>query len=202
MERIDLVELHYILPITNLRSILEHGLLSNARVATLPHHSVAAENIQGRRSTKTVPGGFPLHNYVNLYFHARNPMLYLRKNIHTSLCVLRISPAVLDLPNVIITSQNASSDYVRFYPSPDGLANLDKSMVFAESWIHADQIEEWQHKSIKCAEVLVPNQINSVYIMGGYVSNQQTLQEIQQLFIDSEMQFPVTISEHLFFLGA
>lgn len=201
MERNDLVEFHYITDISNLRSILELGLLSNTLAAKFPHHSVAAVDVQKRRSTKIVPGGMPLHNYVNLYFHARNPMLSLKRSIHTSLCVLRISPAILDLPNVIITSQNASSDYVRFFPSPAGLAYLSKNMVFAESWLHENQIEEWQHKSIKCAEVLVPNRIDSVYIIGGYVSNQQTLDDIQHLLIDAGLHLPTSIDEHLFFLG-
>jgi hypothetical protein len=128
-------------------------------------------------------------------------MLSRLRNLHPSLCVLRINPDVLDLPNVIITSQNASSDYVRFYPSPEGLAYLNRNLILAESWVHEDQIEEWQHKSIKCAEVLVPNRVDLVYIIGGYVSNLQTSNQIQRLLNDSGIHLDITINEHLFFLG-
>ena len=102
MNRDDINELHYITPITNVPSILQHGLLSHSRSQKVVHRSVAMAEIQQRRSGKVVPGGRPLHDYVNLYFHARNPMLYKRKAQHQGLCVLRISPEVLDLSGAII----------------------------------------------------------------------------------------------------
>ena len=57
MERSQLVELHYIAPIANLRSILANGILSHARVAAHDHVSIAAEVIQDRRESRCVPGG-------------------------------------------------------------------------------------------------------------------------------------------------
>lgn len=57
--------------------------------------------IQDRRAVVRVPGGRPLHEYVNLYFHARNPMLYKRLPMHDSLCVLRVSTDVFDLPGAV-----------------------------------------------------------------------------------------------------
>jgi hypothetical protein len=155
--------------------------------------------MQARRSTKVVPNGLPIHSYVNLYFHARNPMLSKLRAYHAELCVLRIDPAVLDHPNVVITSQNVSSNYVRYYSSPDGLAYLDKDLVYAESWLHADQIEEWQHKSIKCAEVLVPNRLDSVYIKGAYVSNQITKEQAQASLEAAKIDLELTIQRDLFF---
>jgi hypothetical protein len=44
--------------------------------------------IQRRRAGRVVPGGRSLHEYVNLYICARNPMLYLRRAMHAKLCVL------------------------------------------------------------------------------------------------------------------
>ena len=71
-----------------------------------------------------------MHEYVNLYFHARNPMLYLRQDKHADLSVLRVSPLVLDLAEAVITSQNAASTYVRFYPSPHELEITVDSHLF------------------------------------------------------------------------
>ena len=55
-----------------------------------------------------------LHEYANLYLCARNPMLYKRRESHGTLCVLRVSTDVLDLPGVVLTGGNAASDYTAF----------------------------------------------------------------------------------------
>ena len=82
MKRDDLSEVHYITPIANLPSILAHGLLPHKSVQSMPHVSVAMAEIQARRRHVRVPGGRPLHEYVNLYFHARNPMMFKRRGEH------------------------------------------------------------------------------------------------------------------------
>lgn len=125
-------ELHCIMPIANLPSVLAHGVLSYDQAARLSHASVAMQPVQDRRDQKRVPQGLRLHQYANLYFHARNPMLYKRLGEAASLCVLRVSLDALDIPD-----SNAASDYVRFlHPSQWTLINFDD--VFAESWTHPD----------------------------------------------------------------
>ena len=149
MKREDLDALHYITPIANVLSILTHGIMSHKRAATLPHQSIAMAEIQDRRRQVVIPNARPLHEYVNLYLCARNPMMYKRRTEHRSICVLRISPDVLALPGVVLADQNASSDYVRFFPSPAGLARIDRELVFAERWTHPDDlIEQFRHRSI------------------------------------------------------
>src|SRR5205823_1165758 len=59
-------------PIANVPSILEHGILSHRLADRVEHESVAMPEIQMRRRTKQVPGGRPLHDYVNLYFNVQN----------------------------------------------------------------------------------------------------------------------------------
>ncbi len=120
MDRGDVPELHYIAPIANVASIMEHGLLPYNRARELPHCSVAMRKMQQRCKVKVVPNGRPLHDYVNLYFHARNPMLYRLREQHATLCVLQIDTAVLDVAGAIITDGNAASNNTAFYPSPKG----------------------------------------------------------------------------------
>jgi hypothetical protein len=80
-------EFHCIMPLENIPSVLEHGILSHERMASLPHRSVAMQGVQERRDLKQVPGGLKLHQYANLYFHARNPMLYnCMKTLGASAC--------------------------------------------------------------------------------------------------------------------
>ena len=88
-------ELHCIMPTANIASVMAHGILSYERAAKLQHRSVAMQPVQDRRDHKQVPGGLKLHQYANLYFHARNPMLFKRLNDAAELCVLRVSTQVL-----------------------------------------------------------------------------------------------------------
>lgn len=196
MNRADLSELHYITPIANVPSILHRGILSNRRVAKLQHESVAKQEVQDLRAKVQVPGGRALHEYANLYICARNPMMYKRQSLHKILCVFRINISVLDLPGVIITDQNAASDYRRFMAAPGGLTSIDQEMVFADYWTHpGDQIAEWRHKSVKCAEVLVPDSVDPTHIMGAYVSNAGSSEALTQ----QAPGLQVTIDAHLFF---
>ena len=196
MRRDELTELHYITPIDNVASILEHGILSHHRVARLPHRSVAMSEVQDRRAKVMVPGGRRLHDYVNLYICARNPMLSKVRNQHERLCVLHISPDVVDFRGVVVADQNASSDYVRFGPAPDALVRVDRDRVFAEFWLHPDdQIDEWRHRSQKCAEVLVPDRVDPTHITGAYVSCVATKVTLAQV----APALPAVVDPHLFF---
>jgi len=162
-------ELHCIMPIANIGSVMAHGILSYERTAKLPHLSVAMQPVQDLRHKKQVPGGLRLHQYANLYFHARNPMLFKRLGEVNSLCVLRVSTQVLNLEGTVISDQNAASDYVRFlHPSQWRLLDFDD--IFAMDWRHPDdQVAYWRHKARKCAEVLVPHRVESGFLIGAYV---------------------------------
>jgi len=200
MKRNELEELHYITTIRNVPSIMAKGILSHKRVGKINHNSVAMEVIQERREKKVVPGGRPLHEYVNLYINSRNKMMYKvlcgAKIQHADLCVLRVNTEILDLPDVVVVNQNAASDYAGFYPSPGGLRKIDRDLVFAEYWTHPNNpIEELLHGSIMCSEVLVPNRIDPGLIMGAYVSCTNAKEALEAIGVD----IPVTINSHLFF---
>ena len=195
MRREELEELHYITPIGNVSSIISRGILSHNRARKLDPNSVAMPDIQAMRENKNIPGGRPLHDYANLYICARNPMLYKRRNNHLNLCVLLISPDVLDISGTVITDGNAASDYTLFIKSPVGLILVDKELTFAEYWTHSDPIETWRHRLAKCAEVLVPDRIAPEYILGAYVS----CEEAKAAFEATGANIPVTINPHLFF---
>lgn len=196
MHRDDLEEFHYITPINNIPSIIRHGILSHKRVDRMDHETVALQEVQDRRKDKRLPNGKWLHDYVNLYFCARNPMMYRRRNMHYDLCVLRISQEVLDINGAVVADRNASSDYVAFYPSPEGLRNVDGELVFSEYWIHPeDQILEWEHKSIKCAEILIPDRVDPAYIIGAYGSTSQSVNRL----LEKGLTDNIVINEQMFY---
>ena len=196
MRRNQLTELHYITPMANVPSILRRGILSHTRVEGLAHESVAALEIQDRRRTVVIPGGRRLHDYANVYLCGRNPMMFKRKDRHIDLCVLQVDPRVLDVEGAVISDKNASSDYVRFAPAPRGLAIVDYEMTFAEYWTDDDPILYMQKKSAKCAELLVPDRIDSQFVLGAYVSCEEARASYQKL----GLTLPCRINGHLFFL--
>ena len=201
MRREDLLELHYIAHFDNIISVLQNGILSHSSAEGLPHRSVASEIVQDKRRSKLVPPGQPLHNYVNLYICGRNPMLFKLKFScgYSELCVLRIGSEVLDLPGVIISDRNASSDYVLFRPAPEGLEIVNKDLVFARYWNQPDEIEKEKHVSIKCAEVLIPDRLDARYISGAYVSCPESKQAIERILTDAGLNLNVVVDTYLFF---
>jgi hypothetical protein len=176
-------ELQCIMPLENIPSVLNQGILSNERSAKLPHRSVAMTEVQERRDRKQVPGGLKLHQYANLYFHARNPMMYKRKEHVADLCVLCVSLDVLKVDGVVLADCNASSGYVRFLPPKPAYDRfLDFDDIFALTWTHPDDpIAEMRHKSRKCAEVLVPHVVEPRFIIGARVVNGATKTRLSAL---------------------
>jgi hypothetical protein len=195
VNRDELTELHFITPISNILSICQRGILSHRLVARIVHASIALEEVQGRRAKVKVPGGRPLHEYANLYFHARNPMLYKRLSRHAELCIVRVSPAVLDLEGVVVTDVNAASNNPRFAAAPDGLKIIDRELTFAIWWDHPDFFEKRRRTLAKCAEVLVPYKVPTSFLLGAYVSCDEALAQFNRLGVSLAAE----INRHLFF---
>lgn len=194
MNRSDVNELYYITHIDNLESILRYGILCYYKAKKILRKSIADPEIQERREKVVIPGGkHKLHDYANLYFNARNSMMYKRKDIHREICILRINPAILDKPNVIISDKNASSDYVRFY-SPKELDKLDGALIFSNDWRNNDYYEYRKRKSATCAEVLVLGSVVPKFIIGAHVSCRDTRQKVIKLLANN-----VSINPKLFF---
>ncbi len=123
-------------------------------------------------------------------------MMFKRATLHETTCVLRVSADVLDLPNVVITDQNAASGYCQFMPSPQGLAMVDGAMVFADDWRHpGNPAAYYRHRSIKCAEVLVPEVVPSGHIVGAYASGEAG----RVALLGIKPPWEVTVDPHLFF---
>jgi hypothetical protein len=191
----NLEEFQNITPIANIPSILELGILSYAQASKLEHLSVALQAVQEKRDCKRVPGGLSLHEYANVYFHARNPMMSRRRNEAQQICVLRISTEILEIPGAVITDQNAASKYVKF-SAPETFKMMNLEYVFARNWKHPqNQIEEWRHSSAKCAEALIPHLIPPKFILGAYVLNDSAAQELAS----KGFNLPIMTDADLFF---
>ena len=195
MNREDIKELHYITPIANLGSIRQRGILSHSQAKNIQHSSVAMEDVQEKRTNKTLNicgRESKLHDYVNLYFDARNPMMYKRR--HHDLCVLRVNPNVLDTEGTIVTDRNAASkEFV--YNVASSLNIVKKDLVFARSWNHPDAEKKKECGAIKCAEVLVPECIAPTFILGIYIPEHELEGRIKEIY----PHISVTVNGDLFF---
>jgi hypothetical protein len=187
-------EFHCIMPIANIPSVLQQGILAFEHTAKFVHDSVAMQPIQDRRDVKRVPGGLMLHRYANLYFHARNPMMFKRKDEASNLCILRVSTEVAKVDGVVLADRNASSDWVRFL-DPSQWAELDFDAIYAMDWRHTDEIEFYRRRSKKCAEILVPERVTPNFLLGAYVVDDNAATKLRE----QGFALPVNVEPVLFF---
>ena len=108
--------LYNINSLKNLKSIFDHGILSKnlLKKNALLNEDLSNPSVQNRRECKMVPNHRPLHDYANLYFDARNPMLYsllLNRGVD-ELCVLCIDKKV---PFYVIAKQLGYNSLQVFY---------------------------------------------------------------------------------------
>ncbi|MBU1075923.1 MAG: DUF4433 domain-containing protein [Spirochaetes bacterium] len=201
----DIKEFHYIVQIVKIPSVLENGILCHEIAWQKKVNGIDSPIIQEKRKKVIIPNGGPLHKYANLYFHARNPMMYANVDNNpkkgNKICIVKISPNVLKLQNVIIADGNASSGYTRFDPFPKGLKCLDKDLIYAEYWNDEDPIIKMQKKRIRCAEVLVPNCVPVKYITGIYLPTIEALESLKKLISAQEqIKLDISVNSGLFFL--
>jgi hypothetical protein len=197
MDRSQLTELHYITRMENLASIAKLGVLSNERTARLTHASVALQEVQDRRAAVRIPGGFRLHQYANLYFNARNAMMYLRQGQHMNLGVLSVRVSAIDIPGVVVADRNAAANEVQFGAPDEVLPTLDHGTIFAEWWDHADYWEKRRCKQAMCAEVLVPEVLPPAYVRGVWVSCNEAKEQCDSLGTGLKSK----VNAYLFFRG-
>jgi hypothetical protein len=195
----ELKELQYITLITNMPSILANGILSFNRATNINHQSCASPDVQERRMKVIVPGGRPLHDYANLYFNARNPMMYVLKNQHSSLAVVAVDPSITNQQGVVISDCNAARDMALFKPAPGGLALIDPDVVYAKDWTHQNAIEYYEHRGRMCAEVLVPDKVDKRYILKVYVSNANSGNHLMNICGAAANALAQVIDSDLFF---
>src|SRR5262249_6822793 len=128
------------------------------------------------------------------YFNPRNPMMFLRKDLHADCCIIRVSPDVIDIEGAVVADQNAAR-FAAFRPAPDGLAMIDLAITYAKYWTNDDPIEQDRRKAAQCAEVLVPHVVPPGYLLGAYVSCQAAADALGKLGFG----LPVRRYPYLFF---
>lgn len=191
--------LYNINSLKNLKSIFDHGILSKnlLKKNALLNEDLSNPSVQNRRECKMVPNHRPLHDYANLYFDARNPMLYsllLNRGVD-ELCVLCIDKKVLDLPETVVTDRNAAAELAVFISPDKAISQLDFQMIFAKYWNDEDVSRKVDKKQVKCAEVLVLDKVPVEYIISIKIGSRKAKEKVEEL----NFGVPVVLDEELFF---
>ena len=172
-------QLYNIMPIDNIPSVIQHGILSYNAACNISHKTVAMNEIQERRERVVVTGGLRLHDYANLYFAFDNPMMYKRRSAASELSILAVSPAVMDIEGCVVSDMNASKDLVRFFDPYSGIEQIKFENVFSRYWTNHENLFDYEmHKAQKCAEVLIPHCIDYSYVTGACVKDEQAKQRM------------------------
>lgn len=99
----------------NLKSIFQHGILSKNEklIRDISSTDLSNPDVQKRRDDKRIPNHGMLHDYANLYFNPRNPMMYYLINHKKidDLCIVCVDKRVLDLEGTVVSDRNAASNW-------------------------------------------------------------------------------------------
>lgn len=170
----ELHKISYLFHIThrnNLESIAQSGLKPhNQAHADHDPVDISDPSVNQRRSRHDPVHGRSLHDYVPLYFRARNPMLYRRSNVQEDLAILYVHKSVMLIPGAIFTDGNAASKSTRFFDDLEDLDQLDWECLRAERWSDFDD-----GRRRRCAEVLVPRVLPFALVSAIVVQNMDSL---------------------------
>lgn len=175
--------LEYMTPIDNLPSIFQHGILSHnhAHRLNLVREDISDPVVQNIRANKLVNGNQgPLHDYVNLYFNSRNPMMFRRQNVQDNIAILCVDRNYVGRPGVWYSDGNAASGVTRFYYSRRRLYELNWNCIWADYW---NDYEDGMR--IRCAEVLVPGRVPVRDIQQVVVRTEQALERARRIIPDN-----------------
>ncbi len=200
-KQVEVKGLFYITHKDNVPSMLRHGILSHASVLEreVSYRAIYDSEIVSNRQEKLAPDGQSLWQFANVYFQARNPMMYrvAHEKGKNDLAVIGLNSSVLSLPGVFITDGNAANTGTNFYYQREGMAALTEiwDIVNGEWWNSMDG-----SKRKIMAGCLIPSNIPPEYIHSIYVANQKIADDLRLTIGTSRV--PVVPEPNLFFLPA
>ena len=145
----------------NVKSITERGILNHYMAHDMRDAPVDISDPDAQRWRDRVEPEYKrrLHEYVPLYINQKNPMLYVRRNIQSDLCLLRVSLDVLRNREFIFSDGNAASRDTKFFKSVSRLNNMPWDVIQADLWTGFPD-----GKRQRCSEVLVYPKIDYSHI--------------------------------------
>ncbi len=193
-------EFQYIVHIKNLKEILERGILSHNKVEELglKPEIISNPQVMELRKNRKVEGDKTLWDYSNVYFKARNPMLWqiINKYGVDNVVILGLKQTVARLEGVKITNGNAASSDTEILEK-DQLKDVLNSLKeeLSSDWWKA--INGSKRKVM--AECLVPDKISPIYIKSIYVANYKIKEKVESMVGNLSEEYPIIPDFNLFF---
>jgi O-acetyl-ADP-ribose deacetylase (regulator of RNase III) len=165
----EIREFYYITHIDNIPSILSKGILAHKSLVEgmITPTQIYEEDIVSRRKKIVTPDQKELWEYANLFFNAKNAMLYrvvCEKSVW-KIAIIAVSKEVAKLNGVFITDGNAAHSATRFF-KPDTRRLLEVSEEASKIFWKEDG-----SKRKNMSECLVPCRVPPEYIESIFVAN-------------------------------
>jgi len=197
----EIKSLYYITHVDNLSSMLSQGILSHQLVEDrgIKYQAIYDAQIVSSRKLKTTPDKHSLWYFANVYFQARNPMLYrvVHEKDPKELAVLGVKPQVLQTRGAFITDGNAANDATDFYGYDDGIKAVSAiwKTINSDWWNSVDG-----SKRKIMAECLVPGTVPADFIHSVYVADHEVAERTRKVI--SQFDRPVIPEPAMFFQPA
>ncbi len=201
----NILQLYYITHIDNVASMLKYGVLSHQEVdkRDLKYVPIYDKSIVSGRRHKKTPDGKSLWEYANLYFKARNAMLYrvtLEKPVDQIAIITVDFNSVVHQPGVFISTGNAASNESEFIPTTPqkkigvAFAKFQGALGF-DYWSEFDGT-----KRMMMAECLVPERVPPDRITSIYTSAQSSGDKVREVLRQvGRTSLPVIRDPKMFF---
>lgn len=179
----EINNLYYICHIDNLASILEQGLLSHNQVQKHQPKTIYDEDIINLRATIKPNNTQTLWDFSNLYFNARNAMLYrvIHEQTIDNIVIIQFKKTVLDYAkqhNSYISIGNAAHNESSFETIDKGLSQLKKIW---KSWNQEYWNESDGSKRLMMSELLIEKNIPAKYIDSVYVASEEISNQVKKI---------------------
>lgn len=165
-------ELFYITHVKNIKSILEKGILSHKQIeeSGITYERIYNKDVVSRREAITVPDGRSLWNFANLYFQARNPMLFtvVRNNALDEIAVIGVDKSILDRPDIFFATGNAAHSQSEIVPASQRKRVLP-TIIYDINRVYWNEVDG--SKRTIMAECLVPEFVPPQFIRSVYFAD-------------------------------
>jgi len=182
----NIIQLYYITHIDNVASILNHGILSHQEIENqrIPYVAIYNKEIVDRRQAKITPAGKSLWEYANLYFKARNAMLYkvsIEKPINQIVVVAVDFNSVVALSGTMISIGNAAHNLAEFIPTTPRKRIGEAFTKFRGTLALDYWREDDGTKRLMMSECLVVGNVPADRITGIYATDQSAAGNVRQI---------------------
>ena len=175
---------YHLTHISNLKSILKHGILSRNILIEqgIILKDISNSDIQNKRMRPEAIYGRMIHDYVPLYINPKNPFLgssKVRESIN-SLALIEVYPHILvQRDKSLFSDGNAAEKETNFFGNKDELERVNWTLLQNGKWA------EDESKRIMCSEVLIPEGIHRTYIQKIHLSNTDIMEEVMKTHLNS-----------------